>query len=70
MPTGLTRFVIRTLHGLGLPSPEHPNAIEYGTLYYFVKNDKARRELGWNPRPGRAVLEDTVRWLREAGHIK
>lgn len=70
MPTGLTRFVIRTLFDLGLPSPEHPNAIEYGTLYAFCKNDKARRELGWEPRSGREVLEDTIRWLREAGHIK
>lgn len=70
MPTGLTRFVVRTLYKLGLPSPEHPNAIEYGTLYAFCKNDKARRELGWEPRSGREVLEDTVRWLREAGHLR
>ncbi|RME24021.1 MAG: NAD-dependent epimerase/dehydratase family protein [Deltaproteobacteria bacterium] len=70
MPTGLTRFVVRTLYNLGLPSPEHPNAIEYGTLYAFARNDKARQELGWNPRSGREVLEDTVRWLREAGHIR
>lgn len=70
MPTGLTRFVVRTLHRLGLPSPEHPTAIEYGTLYYFVSSEKAQRELGWQPRSGRAVLEDTVRWLREAGHVR
>lgn len=69
MPTGLTKLVVRTLHRLGLPSPEHPNAIDYGTLYYFVKSDRARRELGWQPRSGRETLEDTVRWLREAGHI-
>ncbi len=70
MPTGLTRFVVRSLYNLGLPSPEHPNAIEYGTLYAFGKNDKAKRELGWKPRSGRAVLEDTIRWLRQAGHIR
>ena len=70
MPTGLTKFVVRTLYKLGLPSPEHPNAIDYGTLYAFARNDKARQELGWQPRSGREVLEDTVRWLREAGHIK
>ncbi|MFT4975067.1 MAG: dihydroflavonol-4-reductase [Myxococcota bacterium] len=69
MPTGLTKLVVGTLHRLGLPSPEHPNAIDYGTLYYFTKNDKAQRELGWKPRSGRETLEDTVRWLREAGHI-
>jgi len=70
LPTGLIRAVVKTLFALHLPSPEHPNAIEYGTLYYFTRNDKARRELGWKPRSGRAVLEDTIRWLREAGHIK
>jgi len=69
MPTGLTKFVVRTLHNLGLPSPEHPNAIDYGTLYCFVSSDKAQRELGWKPRSGRETIEDTVRWLREAGHI-
>jgi len=70
MPTGLTRFVVSALYSLHLPSPEHPNAIDYGTLYYFTRNDKACRDLGWKPRSGRAVMEDTVKWLREAGHIK
>ena len=69
LPTGLTRFVVSTLYRLGLPSPEHPNAINYGTLFYFVNNDKACTELGWKPRTGRETLEDTVRWLSEAGHI-
>lgn len=70
MPTGLTRAVVGTLHRLGLPSPEHPTAIDYGALYYFVSNDKAKRELGFAPRSGRAVMEATVAWLREAGHIR
>ncbi|MFT5681610.1 MAG: dihydroflavonol-4-reductase [Myxococcota bacterium] len=69
MPTGVTKWAVRTLYSLGLPSPEHPNAIDYGTLYYFVSNEKARRELGFAPRSGRAVLEATVGWLREAGHV-
>jgi dihydroflavonol-4-reductase len=35
-------------------------------LMYF-SSAKARRELGYAPRPGRAALEDAVRWMREAG---
>ena len=70
LPTGIIKPLIRTLYRLGLPSPEHPNAIDYGTRFYFARSDRAREELGWQPRPGRAVLEDTVRWLRDAGHIR
>jgi len=69
LPTGLTKFVLRTLHNLGLPSPEHPNAVDYGTLYGFTSSDKAKRELGYSPRSSRAVIESTVDWLRQAGHI-
>lgn len=70
LPTALTLALLRVLLALRLPSPEHPNAVAYGSLFYFVRNDRARQELGWTPRSGRAVLEDTVRWLREAGHIR
>ncbi len=35
-------------------------------LMYF-SSAKAKRELGYAPRPGRAALEDAVRWMREAG---
>ncbi|MEL6348511.1 MAG: NAD-dependent epimerase/dehydratase family protein [Myxococcota bacterium] len=70
LPTGLLKVVLGTLHRLGLPSPEHPNAINYGTLYYYVSSEKAQQELGWTPRSGRETLEDTVAWLRDAGHIR
>jgi dihydroflavonol-4-reductase len=35
-------------------------------LMYF-SSAKAQRELGYAPRPGRAALEDAVKWMREAG---
>jgi dihydroflavonol-4-reductase len=69
LPTGLTKFVLRTLHNLGLPSPEHPNAVDYGTLYGFTTSEKAKAELGYRPRSSRAVIESTVDWLRQSGHI-
>jgi dihydroflavonol-4-reductase len=70
LPTRVTKFVLNTLFRLGLPSPEHPNAVEYGTLFAFVSNEKAKRELGWSPRSGREVMESTIAWLRKAGHVK
>ena len=32
-----------------------------------VRNDKARAELGFSPRPLRVTVEDTLRWFREGG---
>ncbi len=70
VPTGLTKLALRTLHRLGLPTPEHPNAVDYGTLTAFTSSDKAKRELGYTSRPGREVLASTIAWLREAGHVR
>lgn len=70
LPTGLTKWVLRGMSRIGLEPPEHPNAVDYGTLFAFVSIDKAREELGYNPRSGRETLESTVAWLREAGHIR
>jgi dihydroflavonol-4-reductase len=40
-----------------------------GKRMYF-SSAKARRELGYAPRPGRAALEDAVAWMREAGLLR
>jgi dihydroflavonol-4-reductase len=32
--------------------------------YAWYDTSKARRELGWTPRPLQETLEDTIRWLR------
>ena len=37
-----------------------------GKLMYF-SSAKAKRELGYAPRPGREALTDAVKWMREAG---
>ena len=36
----------------------------------FFSSAKARRELGYAPRQGRAALEDAVAWLRETGLLR
>lgn len=35
----------------------------------FFSSDKARRVLGYAPRPARAALEDAVAWLRDVGRL-
>jgi len=36
----------------------------------FFSCEKAKRELGYAPRPARAALEDAVSWFRENGYLK
>ena len=36
----------------------------------YFSSAKARRELGYAPRPGRAALEDAVAWMRGAGLLR
>jgi dihydroflavonol-4-reductase len=35
-----------------------------------IRHDRASRELGYQPRPFRDTLEDTLRWFRENGQLK
>jgi dihydroflavonol-4-reductase len=66
-------FVLRALaflaEKLKLPMPFEPAVIPYATRYWYYDNKKAQSELGVQFRPARAVLEPTVQWLKEAGHI-
>ncbi len=40
-----------------------------GKRMYF-SSEKAKRELGYAPRPGRHALADAVKWMREAGLLR
>ena len=35
----------------------------------MIKNDKARKELGFNPRPLAETLKDSLDWLIENNYI-
>lgn len=70
VPNSLLRLVARVGAALRLPLPFNPAVVPYGTLYWYMSNAKAARELGVSFRAARATLEDTVGWLRRAGHIK
>jgi len=69
VPRGVLRFVARAAVALRVPMPFNPKVIPYATRYWFVSNEKARRELGAEFRPAREVLEPTLAWLQKEGHI-
>jgi dihydroflavonol-4-reductase len=40
------------------------------TCNHHISHEKATRELGYNPRPLRETIEDTLRWYAENGKLK
>lgn len=35
------------------------------TLFHWFSADKAKKELGFNPRPARVAIAESIRWMRE-----
>jgi dihydroflavonol-4-reductase len=53
---------------IGFPVPTSTDEVRSGAQWFTYRNDKARRDLGWSPRPHEETLEDTIRWqLEELG---
>ena len=46
----------------GLPMPVSPDEVRSAMQWWTYRNTKARRELGFEPRPHEETLEDAVRW--------
>ncbi len=69
MPYGTAHALAKTVesaaHLLGKHSPlPDPVVIEMGSHYWGIKSRYSGPELGYQPRPGRQTLADTVAWLR------
>jgi dihydroflavonol-4-reductase len=59
---------VETMELVGLRVPTSADEVRSGTQWFTYRNDKAREELGWEPRPHEETLEDTVAWqLEELG---
>ena len=50
---------------VGLPLPVSPEEVRSATLWWTCRNTKARKRLGFEPRPHEETLEDAVRWQME-----
>jgi dihydroflavonol-4-reductase len=48
-----------------LPAPVSPDELRSGLQWWTYRTTKAKRELGFAPRPHEETLEDTVRWQLE-----
>jgi dihydroflavonol-4-reductase len=48
-----------------LPVPVIVDEVRSATLWWTYRNTKARRELGFRPRPHEQTLEDAVAWQRD-----
>jgi dihydroflavonol-4-reductase len=53
---------VEGLQRAGLPVPVSPDEVRSGMQWWTYRNDKAVRELGFEPRPHEETLEETVRW--------
>ncbi|MEO8361007.1 MAG: NAD-dependent epimerase/dehydratase family protein [Vicinamibacteria bacterium] len=69
IPNRLLLLVTRVGVALHLPLPFNPAVVPYGTLYWYMSSAKAQGELGVTFRSPRLTLQDTLAWLRRAGHV-
>jgi dihydroflavonol-4-reductase len=65
LPGQLASSAVAALERAGLPFPAHPDEVKAGTLWWTYRNDKAKRELGFAPRPWETTLAETVDWQLE-----
>ncbi|MSO41238.1 MAG: NAD-dependent epimerase/dehydratase family protein [Solirubrobacterales bacterium] len=62
LPGAPAAAVVEALENAGLPMPTSADEVLSGTQWWTYRADKAKRELGFQPRPHEETLEDTVRW--------
>src|SRR5919197_1688216 len=53
---------VETMELLGVRLPTSPDEVRSGTQWFPYRNDKAREQLGWEPRPHEETLDDAARW--------
>ncbi|HEY7266986.1 MAG TPA: NAD-dependent epimerase/dehydratase family protein [Solirubrobacterales bacterium] len=62
------RLVVMGVEGMeliGVRLPTSADEVRSGTQWFTYRNEKAREQLGWDPRPHEETLEDAVRWQLE-----
>ncbi len=50
---------------VGLKGPLNSETAWTSTLYHWFSNDKAKKELGFKPRPSHVAIENSVRWCKD-----
>ena len=62
LPSAPTLLAVELMTRAGLPLPISPDEVRSAGCWWTCRNAKARRELGFDPRPHEETLEDAVRW--------
>ena len=74
LPTSLLRNLgaagDKFLRPLGLKGPITRENAWTSTMYHWFDNSKARRELGFNPKPANEAIRKSVQWMKENGLLK
>jgi len=65
LPGPPTARAIALMARVGLPVPVSPDEARSATCWWTYRNTKARKALGFKPRPHEETLEDAVRWQME-----
>ena len=60
-------YITDALRPLGIKGPVSRENAWTSTMFHWFDNSKARRELGFNPRPAREAIKKSVGWMREHG---
>jgi dihydroflavonol-4-reductase len=62
LPGSMVLAAIRMASRAGLPVPSTPDEVRSARLWWTYRNTRAKRELGFSPRPHEETLEEAVRW--------
>ena len=62
LPASVAIGGLRLAERLRVPVPTRPEEIVSASLWWTYRNTKAKRELGFQPRPHEETLEDAVDW--------
>jgi len=62
LPSAPTRLAVELMDRAGVPLPISPDEVRSASCWWTFRNAKARKKLGFAPRPHEETLEDAVRW--------
>ena len=65
LPSAPARLAVGLMAWAGIPVPISPDEVRSASCWWTYRNAKARKELGFKPRPHEETLEDAVRWQME-----
>ncbi|MCB0408389.1 MAG: dihydroflavonol 4-reductase, partial [Bdellovibrionales bacterium] len=73
----LPNFVVHTLgkvgdclESIGKKGPINSENAWTSTLFHWFSHEKAKKELGLNPKPARFAIENSIRWVKEQGWLQ